>query len=148
MGKLPLRVVAVLGSLLMVSQLIGCQMSASSSRIFASMASIWSLSASFQSSFGGRAGLDEDYARDVAAVSAAIVSSETEETALLRNVTRVAEEHGVTDWEALDSTWLGMGIGLRHAGLSEPEAVALVARVFEDPNGAETVAVVWNPQTP
>jgi hypothetical protein len=127
-----LFLVAILG---LIVPLAGCGMSRASSRSFASMASIWSLSASFKSSFGDNdssSSLDEAYAFDVAAAGAAAVSSDAPEQQLLRDVTRVAETHGVTDWEALEETWLGLGIGLRHAGMSEPAAGALVARVFGD----------------
>jgi hypothetical protein len=119
-------------------------MSRSSSRAFASMASVWSLSKSFQSSFGGgeKANLDEEYARDLAAVSATFATSPAREAALVRDVTRVAEVHGITDWESVDATWLGIGVGLRDAGMSEPQAAEFVARVFGDDGASRTVAVL------
>ena len=128
------RILATLAILILVAPLSACQMMRASSRSFASMASVWSLSESFRSSFGDdeRARLDEAYTYDVAAVGAAAAGSELPAQRLLHDVTRVAETHGVTDWESLEETWLGLGIGLRHAGLSEPEAGALVARVFGD----------------
>jgi hypothetical protein len=136
--------VAVLAIVAFVPPLLACQMSRSSSRIFASMASIWSISASFQSSFGGRgsADLDERYARDVAAVSAVHAVTPEDDGAWLRDVTRVAEDHGITDWESVDATWLGMGVGLHHAGLSEREADLRVSRVF-GPTGAERTLAVF-----
>jgi hypothetical protein len=121
--------------LALVAPLAGCQMFRASARSFASMASVWSLSASFQSSFGKderRSGMNEAYAFDVAAAGAAAVDADAAGERLLGDVTRVAETHGVTDWEALDETWLGLGIGLRHAGMTESDAGALVARVFGD----------------
>jgi hypothetical protein len=100
------------------AQLAGCAMSRSSSRSFASLASVWSVSKSFQSSSGrGKsANLDEEYARDLAALSATFVDSPGPEAALVRDVTRVAEIHGITDWESVDATWLGIGAGLRGRG--------------------------------
>jgi hypothetical protein len=119
-------------------------MSRTSSRSFASLASIWSLSASFRSSFGGgRAGLDEGYARDIASVGAAFVGSGEPESSLRDDVTHVASTHGITDWEVLEETWLGLGIGLRHAGLAEDDTRDLVARVFGSPEAVMTVASVW-----
>ena len=107
------------------------------------MASIWSLSASFKSSFGGdRASLDQEYARDLAAVSATFVDVPGQEAALVRDVTRVAEVHGISDWESVDSTWLGIGVGLRHSGMSEPQAVALVSRVFGEEGATRTAAAL------
>ena len=107
------------------------------------MASIWSLSKSFQSSFGGnRASLDQEYARDLAAVSATFVDSTAQEALLVRDVTRVAEVHGISDWESVDATWLGIGAGLRQAGMSEPQAIALVARVFGDEGATRTAAAL------
>jgi len=127
----------------LLPQLLGCQMSRTSSRSFASMASIWSLSTSFRSSFGGnRASLDQEYARDLAAVSATFVDSPAQEALLVRDVTRVAEVHGISDWESVDATWLGIGTGLRQAGMSEPQTIALVARVFGDQGATRTAAAL------
>jgi hypothetical protein len=108
------------------------------------MASVWSLSKSFQSSFGrdDKANLDEEYARDLAAVSATFVTSPVPEAAHVREVTRVAEVHGITDWESLDATWHGIGAGLRDAGMDETQAVEFVARVFGDEGASRTVAAL------
>jgi hypothetical protein len=138
------RPIAAITLCLLLMPLSGCRMSRTSSRSFASLASIWSLSASFRSSFGGRgAGLDEGYARDIAAVGAAFISSDEPEAALRNDVTHVATTHGITDWEVLEETWLGLGIGLRHAGLDEETTRDLVARVFGSPEAVMTVASVW-----
>jgi hypothetical protein len=138
-----LSLLTVIAMLAWTAQLTGCEMSRSSSRIFASMASAWSLSKSFQSSFGGgRANLDEAYARDLAAVSATFVDSPVPDAALVRDVTRVAEVHGITDWESVDSTWLGIWVGLRQGGMSQPQAVELVARVFGEEGSARTAAAL------
>ncbi len=137
-----LSLLTAIAMLALLTQLIGCQMSRSSSRSFASLASVWSLSKSFQSSFGGgdQANLDQQYASDLAAVSATFVDSPVREAALVRDVTRVAEVHGITDWESVDATWLGIGVGLRQAGMSEPQTIALVARVFGDEGAVLTAA--------
>ena len=138
-----LSLLIMIAMLALLPQLMGCQMSRTSSRSFASMASIWSLSTSFKSSFGGnRANLDQEYARDLAAVSATFVDTPTQEAALVRDVTRVAEVHGISHWESVDATWLGIGVGLRHAGLSEPQAVALVSRVFGEEGATRTAAAL------
>jgi hypothetical protein len=50
--------------------------------------------------------------------------------------------HGISDWESVDSTWVGIGVGLRHAGMTEPQAVALVARVFGDEGATRTAAAL------
>jgi hypothetical protein len=134
---------AAIGLLLALLPLTGCAMSRASSRSFASMASIWSLSASFTSSFGGRgASLDEDYARDVAAVGAAFVGSGEPADILRQDLSHLAETHGITDWEVLEETWLGLGIGLRHAGLGQSETRDLVTRAFGAEEAALTVASV------
>lgn len=139
MRSLASRTLVVVMLLALVAPLTSCRMFRASTRSFASMASIWSLSESFRSSFGDperRSGLDEAYTFDVAAAGVVAVDSAAAQDRLLRDVTRVAETHGVTDWEALDETWLGLGIGLRHAGLSEPDAGALVAQVFGEEHAA------------
>ena len=139
-----LSLLCAIAVLALVPQLTACQMSRSSSRAFASLASVWSLSKSFQSSSEGgeEANLEERYARDLAAVSATFATSPVREAALVRDVTRVAEVHGITDWESVDATWLGIGVGLRHAGMSEPQAVEFVARVFGDEGAARTGAAL------
>lgn len=120
-------------------------MSRSSSRIFASMASVWSISKSFQSSFGGgdQSSLNQEYARDVAAVGAAFVGSGEPEDTLRHDVTQIAESHGITDWEAVDETWLGLGVGFRHAGMSQAQAEDLLARAFSDEEANRAVAWVY-----
>lgn len=139
------RLIAAVTVCLILLPLTGCRMSRTSSRSFASLASIWSLSASFRSSFGGKgAHLDEGYARDIASVGAAFVGSAQPEGALREDVTHAAATHGITDWEGLEETWLGLGIGLRHAGLDEDETRDLVARVFGSPEAVMTVSSVWN----
>jgi len=139
-----LSLLTAIAMLALLAQLTGCGMSRASSRSFASMASVWSLSKSFQSSFGGggSANLDQEYARDLASVSATFVDSPAREASLVRDVTRVAEVHGISDWESVDATWLGIGVGLRHAGMSEPQAVALVSRVFGDEGATRTAAAL------
>jgi hypothetical protein len=139
-----LSLLTAIAMLALLAQLTACQMSRSSSRSFASMASVWSLSKSFQSSFGGgdSANLDQRYARDLAAVSATFVDRPVQEAALVRDVSRVAEVHGISHWESVDATWLGIGVGLRDAGMSEPQAVALVARVFGQEGAARTAAAL------
>ena len=138
-----LSLITAVAMLALLPQLMGCQMSRASSRSFASMASIWSLSTSFKSSFGGnRASVDQEYARDLAAVSATFVDTPVREAALVRDVTRVAEVHGISDWESVDATWLGIGTGLRQAGMSEPQTIALVARVFGDQGATRTAAAL------
>jgi len=144
MRKSVIRGIALITLCLVLLPLTGCRMSRTSSRSFASLASIWSLSASFRSSFGGRgASLDEGYARDIASVGAAFVGSDEPEASLRDGVTHVASTHGITDWEVLEETWLGLGIGLRHAGLGEDDTRDLVARVFGSPEAVTTVASIW-----
>jgi hypothetical protein len=86
--------------------------------------------------------VDQEYARDLAAVSATFVDAPVQEAALVRDVTRVAEVHGISNWESVDATWLGIGVGLRQAGMSEPQAVALVAQVFGEEGAARTAAAL------
>jgi len=138
-----IRCVAIAASLVLgVPTLSGCSMSQASSKSFASMASIWSLSASFRSSFGGRrAGLDRDYTFDVAAAGVTAVGDASPVPTLRADLARVAESHGVTDFEAREETWLGLGIGLRHAGLSAPEARELVTGAFGGDMASRTLAV-------
>lgn len=64
---------------------------------------------------------DEAYRRDLRAYAAAFVETGGTQQEFLRGITRVAELHGVTDWEAQPDTLRAIGEGLRDAGVSEDQ---------------------------
>jgi hypothetical protein len=59
------------------------------------------------------------YEEDVAAVTVLYVSREKTTDDYQRQVAAIAKNHGISDWEQEESTFLGMGKGLRRAGVSE-----------------------------
>lgn len=59
------------------------------------------------------------YEEDIAAVTVLYVSREKSNDEYQRQVARIAGNHGISDWEQEKSTFLGMGKGLRRAGVSE-----------------------------
>lgn len=104
----------------------GCSISysleKSSDSVSASLDSVSSISTS---SFGGgeeEAKIRETgtvYEEDVAAVTVLYVSREKSTDDYQRQITAIAKNHGVSDWEQEESTFFGMGKGLRRAGVSE-----------------------------
>ncbi|MGD9764288.1 MAG: putative lipoprotein [Candidatus Binatia bacterium] len=82
-----------------------------------------SSSASFESSSessGGRAG----YREDVADYTQAYVQSGGQIDAFERGLDNIAKKHGVSNWEADEDTYVGIGAGLRRAGVT-PEQFAV-----------------------
>ncbi|AGF77271.1 hypothetical protein UWK_00691 [Desulfocapsa sulfexigens DSM 10523] len=118
-------------TLLCVTSLIqtGCSISysleKSSDSVSASLDSITSITSISTSSSGGS---EEEakinatgtvYEEDVAAVTVLYVSREKTTDDYQRQVTAIAKNHGISDWEQEESTFLAMGKGLRRAGVSE-----------------------------
>jgi hypothetical protein len=54
---------------------------------------------------------------------------------LLREISRVAECHGVSQWAARPGTWRALGAGLGEAGLSRAQAESVSARLGADAAG-------------
>lgn len=94
----------------------GCSFSYSSASISDSIASSSkSVSDSISSSSGGSSASEKAYREDVRDYTARAVKDKRSVEALEAGLPGVAETHGVTDWEADQSTWLGVGEGLRKA---------------------------------
>ncbi len=112
-------------SLACVSMLqAGCSISysleESSDSVSASLDSITSISTS--SSGGEEETVNATgtvYEEDVAAVTVLYVSREKTTDEYQRQVTNIAKNHGISDWEQEQSTFIGMGKGLRRAGVSK-----------------------------
>ena len=85
------------------------------------------LSNSSGSGGGGADTSNQAYRRDVRAYAAQF-SAEGSSDDFLRGIAQVAEEHGVSHWQANPDTLLAIGEGLRDAGVSPAELDALGAR--------------------
>ncbi len=106
----------------------GCSVSysleKSSDSVSTSLDSITSLtSISTSSSSGGDEPQAEAtvnlYEEDVAAVTVLYVSREGKNVEYQRRIAAIAKNHGISDWEREEGTFLAMGRGLRRAGISE-----------------------------
>ena len=74
----------------------------------------WSSDSSSPSDAGSSA-----YQRDVTDYTAKVAASGSDVQSFQRDLSAIAEGHGVTDWEQDESTYLAIGRGLAKAGLSE-----------------------------
>lgn len=102
----------------------GCSISASSASISDSITqSSKSISDSISSSSpDGSSKSESAYREDVRDYTVAATRPGRDPTAFPRGLARVAQEHGITNWEADAATFVGIGEGLRQAGV-EPGAV-------------------------
>ncbi len=111
------------GSLLQAGCSISYSLEKSSDSVSTSLDSITSISTS---SSGGEESEEKKvsetatvYEEDIAAVTVLYVSQEKNNDEFQRNVAGIAKNHGITDWEQEESTFLAMGKGLRRAGVAE-----------------------------
>jgi len=111
----------------------GCSVSysleQSSDSVSTSLDSLTSITSISTSSSGGEvekaSATARMYEEDVAAATVLYVSNEKNEGMFQRQVTRIARNHGINDWEQEVSTFVGMGMGLRRAGVAEDSIVDL-----------------------
>lgn len=106
-------------SLLLVSSLAaiaaGCSISDSVSSPFE-----WSSASSASSSRSSSRGR-EDYQNDVAGYTQAQVQSGGDFDTFTRGLGRVAAQHGVSNWESDNDTYVGIGQGLKRAGVNQTQ---------------------------
>lgn len=72
---------------------------------------------------------DSPFHDDVTVIAAAAAESGADSAALLRNVSRIAADHGVADWEANSSAYYAIGRGLREGGASEASAQKIALEI-------------------
>ena len=77
------------------------------------------------------------YQRDLRQYAAVFVKSPGTREEFLRGVARIAEDHGISHWEAESVTPRAIGEGLRDANLSEAEMDAFVDAVGRDKPSAQ-----------
>jgi len=76
---------------------------------------------------------DQAYQRDLRAFTAAFATTPGgSREDFLRGVTRIAEDHGISDWESDAATPRAIGAGLRDAKLSAKQMDALVDGIGRD----------------
>jgi hypothetical protein len=97
----------------------GCSFSASSESSSASSESSSNSSASSSRSSSPARG--ESYRNEVRDYTASYVKSSADAAAFQRGLAGIAARHGVTNWEADQDTWVGIGAGLRRAKVSSTD---------------------------
>ena len=105
----------------------GCSISysleESSDSVSTSLDSLTSITSISTSSSGGEeekiSATGSVYEEDVAAVTVLYVSRDKTTDEYQRQVTSIAKNHGISDWEQEQSTFIAMGRGLRRAGVSQ-----------------------------
>ena len=109
-----------------------------------------SISGSFEglsnsSGSGGAKPTDTAYRRDVRAYAAHFAVAGGSQQDFLRGIGQVAASHGVTYWESEPATLLGIGEGLRDAGIDQREMAALRAQAVDaDPAVVALVLEGWS----
>lgn len=91
----------------------GCSISTSSSSPFE-----WSSDSSASSSGSSSRDRSAEYRNDVRDYTAAYVQSGGDFDAFTRGLTNVAAKHGVSNWESDTNTYVGIGQGLKKAGVT------------------------------
>jgi hypothetical protein len=109
------RAKSVIALMLLLATAAGCSFSDSSTSISKS------ISSPFESSSASSPGGAEAYQNDVADYTYAYVISSSQFDAFWKGLANVAERHGVTNWEADDATYRGVGMGIRRAKLSQAQ---------------------------
>jgi hypothetical protein len=108
---------------------LGCSFSESSKSISDSISdSSHSISDSSTSSSGGddkSSAKEALYREDVGDFTAAYVRDGGDVAGLQRGLGAIARRHGVSDWEAVDATWTGIGEGLRRADATPQQIDAI-----------------------
>lgn len=72
------------------------------------------------------------YRDDVRVATRGLAASGASDEALMRELGRIAERHGIVRWEAYAGTWRAVGAGLGEAGCSGDDVAAFVARIGGD----------------
>lgn len=99
---------------------------------------------SVSSGSGGGKSEKSSYVRDLRQYAAVFMQTEGGTTQdFERGVSRIAESHGITHWEADPATPYSIGQGLRLANLSEPEMLEFCERFGSDPEAARLALEGW-----
>lgn len=112
----------------------GCSISASiGGSLEGSSVSISSPFESSASSSGGEGDQGDDkssqqqaYVRDIRAFTAAQLKRSDNLDTFRKELAKVAKKHGVSDWEARATTWVGIGEGIAASGVASTQAQATI----------------------
>ena len=127
-----MRTMQILGLMIAALSLGGCSISVS---IGASLeGSSASISSPFESSSASstpakpedKTAEQQAYLRDVRDFTAAQLKRSDNLDEFRKKLSKVAKKHGVTDWEARATTWVGIGEGVEAAGMPTTQAQATI----------------------
>jgi len=105
-----LEVLHVLGAVTLIFSLLGCTLSTSISDSVSSPFK-WSSDSSSRSSDERK----ESYQHDIRTYTEVHARSNDDVAGLTRGLASISEKHGITNWEADTSTYIGIGEGLAKA---------------------------------
>jgi len=120
--------------ILATSSLTACSFSYSSEGSSASSESIFKIASSpFTSSSDSSATEQEKYENEVADYTAEFVTSSSGDLDSFRKqMTKLAEDHGITNWESDLTTYKSIGRGLKKAHLGDPQISAFAESFSEN----------------
>lgn len=120
--------------ILATSTLTACSFSYSSEGSSESSKSIFSIASSpFTSSSDSSATEQEKYENEVRDYTAEFVTSSSGDLDSFRKqMTKLAEDHGITNWESDHTTYVGIGRGLKKANLGKPHISAFTESLSEN----------------
>jgi hypothetical protein len=124
----------------------GCSLSASSESLSASVESSSNVvSSPFESSASSLKSAETRYREDVRDHTVSFVRSGGDVAAFQAELAEVARQRGITDWEASNATWEGIGEGLARAGVSGADFESrLVALTGSDPAKMATARAAYD----
>ena len=119
----------------------GCAIFQSSGSVSDSSGSISdSTGSSSDSSTSSSGGDDHAYRQDVHDFTVSVVRTMGRPEALRRGLSEIALERGISDWEAIEATYVAVGAGLAHAGVT-PAQLTAYRVALADPGSAGFEAI-------
>ena len=107
------------------------------------IAGVFSAISTSSGSGGGGEAAKESYRRDLRQYTATFARSGGTSADFLRGVTRIAENHGISHWEAEPATPFAIGQGMREASFSEAEMNAFCSEIGAGTPAAELALRGW-----
>lgn len=118
-----LKTISLLSALLVVLSMFGCITSSISESSDSLSGSVKSSSKSSNSSSEEN---KESYLRDIKQYTAVYSRSSSDISGLVRGLSTISEKYGVTNWEAYNATYQGIGEGFAKAAVSQEQADAYI----------------------
>jgi len=130
-----LRVLHAFGAVTLLTSLLGCTLSTSISDSVSSPFK-WSSDSSSRSSDERK----ESYQHDIRNYTEVHARSDNDVAGFTRGLASISEQHGITNWEADTSTYIGIGEGLAKAKVPQIKVDAYKATLSQD-DSVKTAAI-------